>query len=111
LRQPGKLEAAMKTIPSFLLAAVIALILSAPAAQAFTFEKNASGDNLVDGLASGARPYTDPDEKLESSKARSSFDDAGGSFNKQDGLSLQFGPRRSFDQEFNPNNLYDPLRR
>jgi hypothetical protein len=101
----------MKTLPSLLFAALFAMILSAPAAQAFTFEKNASGDSLVNGLAAGANPYGDPDEKLAPGRDASGFDNNGTTVYRQGDMSLQFGRPRSFNEEFNPNKLYDPLRR
>jgi hypothetical protein len=99
----------MKILPAVLCAAVAAWVLAAPAAQAFTFEKNASGDSLVDGLAAGARPYTDPGDKLEPNANR--FDGDGTTVYRQGNTTLHFGNQRSFNDRFNSDDLFNPLRR
>jgi ABC-type transport system substrate-binding protein len=102
----------MKTLPPLLFAAALAtVLLAAPAAQAFTFENQASGDSAVNALAPGVEPYVDPTDKLEPSNDASRFDGNGTSAYQQGGLSLQFGHPRSFNERYNPNYLYDPLRR
>jgi len=102
----------MKTFPPLLFAAALgAVLLAAPAAQAFTFENQASGDGAVNALASGVKPYVDPTDKLEPSQNAARFDGNGTSTYQQGGLSLQFGHPRSFDERYNPDYLYDPLRR
>jgi hypothetical protein len=109
---PDNVEAAMKTLPPLLFAAAFAAaILAAPAAHAFTFEKNASGDSLLDGFAAGSNPYADPDDKLAPSQNANRFDGGGNTVYQQGGLSLQFGRPRSFDEQYNPNDLFDPLKR
>jgi hypothetical protein len=112
LRRTHNIEAAMKTFPPLLFAAALgAVLLAAPAAQAFTFENQASGDGAVNALASGVKPYVDPTDKLEPSQNASRFDGNGTSTYPQGGLSLQFGHQRSFDERYNPDYLYDPLKR
>jgi hypothetical protein len=94
----------MKTLPPLLFAAALgAVLLAAPAAQAFTFENQASGDGAVNALASGDKPYADPADKLAPSQDASRFDG--------NGTTLQFGRQPSFNEKYNPNYLYDPLRR
>ena len=86
-------------------AALAATLLAAPAAQAFTYERNASGYSGT-GLN-----YTDPDENLAPKADGSSrFDGNGPSTYKQGGFSMQFnqGGGGSFDRRYNSNNLFDP---
>jgi ABC-type transport system substrate-binding protein len=112
LRQTDKLEAAMKTFPPLLFAAALGMaLLAAPAAQAFTFENQASGDSAVNALAPGVKPYVDPTDKLEPAQGASRFDGNGATTYQQKGLTLQFGQPRSFNERYNPDYLYDPLRR
>ena len=90
-------------------AALAAALFAAPAAQAFTFERNAPGDG-------GAQlNYTDPMENLLPKS-----DDGGANFNghgtvyQQGGVTVhmnQSGSFQSFDQRYNPNNLFDPFAR
>jgi hypothetical protein len=112
LRQTAKVEVAMKTLPPLLFAAALgAVSLAAPAANAFTFESQASGDSAVNALASGAKPYVDPTDKLEPSKDAAGFNNSGTSTYRYNGMSLQFGRQPSFNEQFNPDYLYDPLKR
>ena len=101
----------MKTLPLLFAAALGAVLLAAPAAQAFTFENQASGDGAVNALASGVKPYVDPTDKLEPSQDATRFDGNGTSAYQQGGFSLQFGHQPSFNERYNPDYLYDPLRR
>lgn len=102
----------MKTLPPLLFAAALGLaLLTAPAAQAFTFENQASGDGAVNALASGVKPYADPTDKLAPSQDASRFDGNGTSKYEFGGTTLQFGRQPSFDERYNPDYLYDPLRR
>jgi len=89
-------------------AALTFALLAAPAAQAFTYENKASGDSAASGLAPGARPYVDPDEQLDAKKG---FDSNGATSIGQGGVTLQFGHERSFDEKYNPNDLFNPLSR
>jgi hypothetical protein len=101
----------MKTLPLvFAVAIGAASLLTASAANAFTFENKASDDSAVNALAPGVTPYGDPADKLEPSKDSSRFD-SGTSTYRQGGLSLQFGRQPSFNDKYDPSNLYDPLRR
>ena len=71
-------------------AALAATLLAAPAAQAFTYERNASGDSGT-GLN-----YTDPDENLAPKADGSSrFDGNGPSTYQQGGFSMQFNHKMS----------------
>ena len=97
----------MKHIPALLFAAALALV-SASAAQAFTFESNASGDGGMH------QNYTDPDDQMQP-KAGSPqrFDGGGQNSTQQGGFSMQFGGAhgQSFDQRYNPNDFFDPTKR
>jgi hypothetical protein len=101
----------MKLRPIFLCAAAAAMVLTAAAAQAFTFDSQTSDDNAVNALAPGVTPYGDPSDHLESSKAKGRFDSEGTTVYREGNMSLQFGQPRNFNQDFNPDPLYDPLRR
>lgn len=102
----------MKTLPPLLFAAALAVtLLAAPAARAFTFENQASGDSAVNALAPGVSPYLDPTDKLAPSKDAAGFDGNGTSKYQFGGTTLEFGHRRSFNERFNPDSLYDPLKR
>jgi hypothetical protein len=101
----------MKTLPLLFAAALGTGLLAAPAVQAFTFENQAGGDRAVNALAPGVRPYVDPTDKLEPSQDASRFDGNGTTTYQQGGLSLQFGHQPSFNERYNPDYLYDPLRR
>jgi hypothetical protein len=112
LRLTHKIEAAMKTLPPLLFAAAFgALLLAAPAAQAFTLENQSSGDGAGNALASGVKPYVDPADKLDPGKDAARFDGNGTSKYEFGGTTLQFGRRPSFNEKYNPDYLYDPLRR
>ena len=100
-----------KSLPLLFAAALGLVLLTAPAAQAFTIENQASGDGAVNALASGVKPYVDPTDKPEPSKDASRFDGNGTSTYQHGSFSLQFGRQRSFNEKYNPDYLYDPLRR
>jgi hypothetical protein len=102
----------MKTLTPLLFAAALGVALfTAPGAQAFTFENQASGDGAVNALASGAKPYVDPTDKLGPGKNAAGFNGNGTTVYQQGGLSLQFGRQRSFDEKYNPDDLFNPLKR
>jgi hypothetical protein len=102
----------MKTLPPLLFAVALgAVLLAAPAAQAFTFENQASGDSAVNALAPGVSRYVDPTDKLEPSQGAARFDGNGTSKYEFGGATLQFGRQPSFNEKYNPDYLYDPLRR
>lgn len=85
----------------FAVAAACALIVTAaPAARAFTLDKqsNTKGD--------GSARYVDPDEQFDSSSANS-----GQKTYRSGNTTLQFGSRPSFDQRYDQNRLFDPLAR
>ncbi len=89
-------------------AALAAALLAAPAAQAFTLEGQAPGDN-------GAKAYVDPMDNV-SPKAQddASRFDSHGTIQQRDGF--YFGVTRnsepgSFNQDYNANNLFDPYAR
>lgn len=92
-------------------AAFAAALLAAPAAQAFTFQGQAPGDSA------GTKAYVDPMDGVSSGDQQdtSRFDGNGqGSTYQQGGFSLrmnQTGEGQSFDQRYNPNYMFDPLRR
>jgi hypothetical protein len=102
----------MKTLSQLLFAAALATaLLAAPAAQAFTFEGQASGGGAASALAPGVSPYLDPTDKLAPSKDAVGLDSNGTSKFEFGGTTLHFGQQRSFNQRFNPDSLYDPLKR
>jgi hypothetical protein len=90
-----------------LAAALAGVLLAAPAAQAFTFERNATGDN------GAALNYTDPMENLlPQTQGDAAHFDGKGTVYQQGGLSLQMNQSGgSFDQRYNPSNLLDPFAR
>ncbi len=100
-----------RLLPLLFAAALATVLLAAPNAQAFTFQGQASGDSAASALAPGVTPYLDPTDKLEPSKDAAGFDGKGASSYQEGGVTLQFGRQRSFNQRFNPNSLYDPLKR
>ena len=99
----------MKHTAMQVLFAVALAFAGATAAQAFTFESTAPGDG-----GGAARNYTDPGSQITpKAGSPSRFDDQSQSGQK-DGLSLQFGGigrGQSFDQKYNPNDYFDPLKR
>jgi hypothetical protein len=102
----------MKIVPPLLFAAAFgAVLLAAPAAQAFTFENRANGDSAVNALAPGGMPYVDPTDKLEPTKDGAGFNGNGTSKYESGGMTLQFGRQPTFNEKYNPDYLYDPLRR
>jgi hypothetical protein len=107
--EPDDFGAAMKTLPLFFAAVGAASLLAVSAAGAFTFENKASDDSAVNALAPGVKPYGDPADRLEPSKDSAGFDS--GTSYRQGGTSLQFGRERSFNEKYNSNDLFDPLRR
>jgi hypothetical protein len=95
----------MKHVSMLLFAAALALA-GVAAAQAFTFESAAPGDG------GGARQnYTDPDEYLQP-KAGSPqrFSQPGQDGQAKSGLFIT-GPTQSFDQKYNSNDFFNPMRR
>jgi hypothetical protein len=91
-----------------LLVAAALAFAGASAAQAFTFESAASGDG-----GGAARNYTDPDDQMQPKAGNPQrFDDQSQSGQK-DGLYMNFGSGRgqSFDQKYNSNDFFDPMKR
>jgi len=92
----------MKHLPSStrhrlaMLATGLGLVLwSVPAAHAFTI------DNQSNTNADGSARYTDPDAQFSSgSNGQTTFHAGGATF--------QFGQGQSFDQRYNPSNLFNP---
>jgi poly(3-hydroxybutyrate) depolymerase len=89
-------------------AALVAGLLAAPAAQAFTFERNASGDS------GAALNYSDPMDAIgTNAQGNASHFDGQGTY-QSGGLTVQmhqFNGSGSFDQRYNPSNLLDPFAR
>ena len=97
----------MKHISIQLLFAAALAFAGASAAKAFTFESNAAGDG---GLHQN---YTDPDEQMQP-KAGSPqrFDSGSQSGGQKDGFYLNFGGQtQSFDQRYNSNDYFNPMKR
>jgi hypothetical protein len=96
----------MKHVPLQLIAAAALVLAGASAAQAFTFESAAPGDGAA------TRNYLDPQDQI-APKAGSPqrFGSDGQSGPHQDGFYLNFGGQnQSFDQKYNPNVYFDPMR-
>ena len=95
----------MKHIPLQLLFAATLALASASAAQAFTFESQSGAGNTsqFNDLSDQITPKTKDDAHR--------FDSNQQGADRRDGFYFQFGGQRSFDERYNPNNLYDPLRR
>jgi len=110
--KPTQSEAAMTPFHrSVLLAAMCAgVLLATPAAQAFTFQDGAGERNAdANALAPGVKPYLDPTDK-DGDGAK--FDGKSTSKIEGDGFTLQFnGPSKPFGQRYDPDPLYNPLRR
>ena len=99
----------MKHIPLQLLFAATLALASASAAQAFTFESTAPGDG-----GGVTRNYTDPDSQIApKAGSPSRFDGGGQNSTQQGGFSMQFGGAhgQSFDQRYNSNDYFDPMKR
>jgi len=96
----------MKHISMQLLFTAALALVSATAAQAFTFESAAPGDG--GGIS---RNYVDPDEQITPKAGNPQrFNDQ--SSTPEGGFSLQLGNQtRSFDQKYNSNDYFDPLKR
>ena len=94
-------------------AALGAVLLAAPAAQAFTFHNQASGDGAANALASGVKPYVDPTDKLDALKESLRASTATAPANtRSGGMTLQFGRQPNIQRKkYDPDYLYDPLRR
>ena len=91
-----------------LAAAFAAAVLAAPAAHAFTFERNAAGD-------SGASlNYTDPITNLAPKQDDATRSGDNANLYQNGGFSVQmrqFNGSGSFDQRYNGSNLLDPFAR
>lgn len=91
-------------LPLFL-ALAGALMLSAGAAQAFTFTDQA-------GNAGNGQGYVDLDTKSSNSDVPASrFGTDDKNTMRSGNGTFQFGTRSSFDQRYNPSNLFDPYAR
>jgi hypothetical protein len=99
-------EAAMARSPhsrAYLFAAALGVaLMAAPAAQAFQLE----GANGQTGA--GQQNFRDWDTRMGvDPESQSEFGD-GKTIIKQDDFSLHFGQERSFNERYNPNNLFHP---
>jgi hypothetical protein len=75
-------------------------MLAAPLAHAFTYE------DLNNTNADGTAKYVDPGDNV------SNFGNSGGQNTlRQGNTALQFGQPQTFQQRYNPSNLFDPLGR
>ena len=80
-----------------LAAGVGVAMLVAPMAHAFTYE------DLNNTNPDGTARYVDPDQQV------SRFGTDGQNNVRQGGTGLHFGQQRTFEQRYNPNNLFDPI--
>jgi len=96
----------MKHIGTLLFAAALACA-GVSAAQALTFESTAPGDG-----GGVQRNYTDPDENLQpKAGAPQRFDNGSQDNAGQGGFQMNFGgPGQSFDQKYNSNDYFNPMR-
>lgn len=100
---------------ALLSAALGAALFVAPAAQAFTFEGSAAAGGGGAQLAPGVQPYISP---FDGTGASADAEDGVKSFSKdgvttieRNGMFLQFGHERSFNEKYDPTPLFNPLRR
>jgi hypothetical protein len=98
----------MKHLVTQLLFAAALALGSVTAAQAFTFEGAAPGDG-----GGVHRNYADPDAQIQpKAGAPQRFDDQSQSGSQKDGFFLNFGGQtQSFDQKYNSNDYFNPLKR
>ncbi|HEU5017783.1 MAG TPA: hypothetical protein VFT69_07380 [Pseudolabrys sp.] len=81
-------------------------LAAAPAAHAFTFEK-ATGSAAAQDQSF---LYPDKGGAPTADQPQVQFDSRDGVSTMRDGpFYLRFGHEQSFDQQYNPNNLFDPL--
>ena len=98
----------MKHIPIQLLFAVALAFAGATVAQAFTFESTAPGDG-----GGATRNYTDPDSQIAPKAGSPQRFDSQSQSGQKDGFYLNFGAGQpqSFDQKYNSNDYFNPLKR
>jgi hypothetical protein len=96
----------MKHMVTQLLFAAALALGSASAAQAFTFEGTAPGDG-----AGATKSYVDPVDRYEPKRgSASNFDNS--DRHQGEGFHLQFGGQsQTFDQKYNSNDYFNPLKR
>jgi hypothetical protein len=82
---------------AILAAGVGMAMLVAPLAHAFTYE------DLNNTNPDGTAKYVDPDQQV------SRFGTSNQNGVQQGNTGLHFGRQRTFEQRYNPNNLFDPL--
>jgi len=81
-------------------AACALVIVAAPAANAFTMDKQGNTN------ANGGARYTDPDEQFDSSSSGTGMKTF-----RNGNATFQFGSQPSFEQRYDQNRLFDPLAR
>jgi len=95
-----------RSLPLAMLAGVTIALVTAPAARAFTLQDgqgNASGGSNWRDLELPKPKADEPDSRFKSEDGVTSF--------KQGNSTFYFGNRPSFDQKYNPSNLFDPYAR
>jgi hypothetical protein len=95
------------TSPSFLAAALLAVLLTAPGAKAFTIE-NQGGASGGQGYVDLDKPAAAPDRHAPVSPFNT---DNGQTTVKQGNTTLQFGQQRSFGDRFRTDNIFNPYTR
>lgn len=96
----------MKHITTFAVAAALALA-GVSAAQAFTFESAAPGDG-----GGATRSYIDPQSQIEPKAGSPQRFDEQNQDGAQGGFYMNFGGQtQSFDQKYNSNDYFNPLKR
>ncbi len=97
----------MKHIPMHLIFAAALALVSASAVQAFTFESAAPGDG-----GGATHNYVDPQDQISPQAGSPQRFDQQDQSGQQGGFGLQFGGRtQSFDQKYNSNDYFNPLKR
>jgi len=74
-------------------------LTAAPVAHAFTFDDQSNTNS------EGSAKYVDPDSRFSGSG------NSGQTTIKQGNTTLQFGPKRSFDQRYNNDHMFNPMGR
>jgi hypothetical protein len=88
------------------LAGVATVLVTAPAARAFTLQDgqgNTSGGSNWRDLEMPKPKADEPDSRFKSENGLTTY--------KQGNSTFFFGSKPSFDQKYNPSNLFDPYAR
>jgi hypothetical protein len=93
----------MKYLPFLVAVAFGSALLAVPAAHAFTIENQDSTGGTPQNFLDLGKPAADPDQ-------HGSRFSSGGQTKLQSGnATFEFGSQSSFQQRYNPSNMFDPL--